>query len=143
MPSSRPMRGEPDVGGGIGVGAWAPRDGGNGVALDSVTDMTGAGAGARSGVGGLGSGQRTIVGGGKGIGGSGIPAADGLNLMSTVRTWRELVLTTSTRVGVAPSKVHPVRTVRQARRPVKAEPSLSQLVISCRSKKTFLLQSFF
>ena len=40
-----------------GVGAWAPPDNGEGMDLDSVTDMAGAGDSARSGVGGLGSGQ--------------------------------------------------------------------------------------
>ena len=34
---------------------WGPQDGGNGMALDSVTDIAGAGAGAQSGVGALGS----------------------------------------------------------------------------------------
>ena len=37
--------------------AWGPPDGGRGLALDSVTDMASAAAGARLGVGGLGSGQ--------------------------------------------------------------------------------------
>jgi hypothetical protein len=71
VPSSRPVRSEPALGGGVGVGAWGPQDGGNGMALDSVTDMAGAGACARSGVGSLGSGQRTNDSGGQGTGGSG------------------------------------------------------------------------
>ena len=42
--SSRPVRSEPALGGGVGVGAWAPQDGGHGMAVDSVPDMAGAGA---------------------------------------------------------------------------------------------------
>ena len=78
MPSSRHVRGEPALRGGVGMGAWASQDGGHSMAVDSVTDMADAGASARQGVGGLGLGQRTKGGGGTGIGGSGVPKADGL-----------------------------------------------------------------
>ena len=44
-PGSPPVCVQPAVGGGVGVGAWGPQDGGNGMALDSVTDMAGSGAG--------------------------------------------------------------------------------------------------
>ena len=57
MPTSSPVRDESALGEGVGVGAWAPPDDGKGMDLDSVTDMAGAGDGARSGVGGLDSGQ--------------------------------------------------------------------------------------
>ena len=73
VPSSRPVRGEPSVGGGVGVGAWGPQDGGH-----SVTAMAGAGAGAQSGVVGLASGQGPAGGGlcrGPDTGGRGAPQA--------------------------------------------------------------------
>jgi len=57
VPNSSPVHGEPAPGGGVGVGAWGPPDDGEGMRVDSVTDVAGAGDGARSGVGGLGSGQ--------------------------------------------------------------------------------------
>ena len=41
---------------GVGVGAWRPPGGGEGMDVDSVPDIAGAGDGARSGVGGLASG---------------------------------------------------------------------------------------
>jgi hypothetical protein len=40
--SSRPVRGAPALGGGVGVGAWASQDGDHGMAVDSVPDMAGA-----------------------------------------------------------------------------------------------------
>ena len=43
-----------------GVGAWAPPDNGEGMDLDSVTDMAGAGDCARSDVGRLGLGQVSV-----------------------------------------------------------------------------------
>ena len=58
-----PGHGENALGGGVGVGAWAPPDDGEGMDLDSVTDMVGAGDGARLCIGGLGSGQVRQVGG--------------------------------------------------------------------------------
>jgi hypothetical protein len=61
MPISSPVRDESALGGGVGVGTWAPLDDGEGMELDSVTAMAGAGAGARLGVGGLGSGQMDPV----------------------------------------------------------------------------------
>ena len=42
------------------MGAWAPPDNGEGMDLDSVTDMAGAGDSARAGVGGLGLGQVSV-----------------------------------------------------------------------------------
>ena len=56
MPSSRPVRGEPALGGGVEGGAWESQDSGQGMALDSVTDMAGAGDSARSGQVRLGEG---------------------------------------------------------------------------------------
>ena len=52
MPTSSPVHGEPELRG-VGVGAWGPPAAGEGMDLDSVTDIAGAGDGARSGVGGL------------------------------------------------------------------------------------------
>ena len=49
VPSSRPVRGESALGGGVEVQAWGPHDGGHGMALDSVPDRAGAGAGPRCG----------------------------------------------------------------------------------------------
>ena len=60
VPNSSPVQGGPALGGGVGVGAWAPPDDGEGMDLDSVADMAGAGDGARSGVGGLSSGQVSL-----------------------------------------------------------------------------------
>ena len=57
MPHSSLVHGEPALSGGVGVGAWGFPADGEGMDLDSVTDMAGAGDGARSGVGGLDSGQ--------------------------------------------------------------------------------------
>jgi hypothetical protein len=57
VPNSSPVHGEPDLRGGVGVGAWAPPAVDEGMDLDLGTDMAGAGDGARSGVGGLDSGQ--------------------------------------------------------------------------------------
>ena len=51
---------KPALGSGVGVGAWGLPADGEGMDLDSVTDMAGAGDGARSGVGGLGSGQVSL-----------------------------------------------------------------------------------
>ena len=42
VPSLHHVRGEPAVGGGVAVGAWAPHDGGHSLAVDSVPDMAGA-----------------------------------------------------------------------------------------------------
>ena len=64
VPSPRPVRAEPALGGGVGGGTWGLQDSGHCMALHSVTDMAGVGAGARSGVGGLGSGQVRQGGGG-------------------------------------------------------------------------------
>jgi hypothetical protein len=47
VPTSSPVHGEPALGGGPGVGSWAPPDDGEGMDLDSVTDMEGAGDAAR------------------------------------------------------------------------------------------------
>ena len=58
------------------MGAWAPPDDGEGMDLDSVTDMAGAGDGARSGVGGLGSGQVRL---GEGADGAVLSAANGVS----------------------------------------------------------------
>jgi hypothetical protein len=77
VPSSRPVRGEPALRGGVEGEPWESQDSGNSGALDSATDMAGASAGARSGVGGLGSGQPADEGG-QGPGGSGVPAAAAL-----------------------------------------------------------------
>ena len=55
------MPGEPALRGGVGVGGWAPLDDGEGMRVDSVTDMAGAGDGALSGVGGLGSGHQVSL----------------------------------------------------------------------------------
>jgi hypothetical protein len=76
VPSSHPVRGEPEVGGGIGVGAWGLQASGHGMALDSVTDMAGAGAGARLGVRGLGSGQVRL---GEGVDRAVLSAQDGVS----------------------------------------------------------------
>ena len=54
------MRGGPALSGGVGVGAWAPPDDGEGMLVESVTDMPGQGDGARSDVVGLGSGQGPV-----------------------------------------------------------------------------------
>ena len=54
VPNSSPVHGEPALG---GVGAWSPPDVDEGMDLDPVTDMAVAGDDARSGVGGLSSGQ--------------------------------------------------------------------------------------
>ena len=67
MPNSSPVHGEPALGGGVGVGAWAPPDDGEGMLVESVTDMPGAGDGARSDVVGLGSGQVSLVSAGAGV----------------------------------------------------------------------------
>ena len=57
VPNSSPVHGEPALGGGVGVGAWAPPDDGEGMALhvDLVAAVAGAGDGGQSGAGGLGS----------------------------------------------------------------------------------------
>ena len=62
MPNSSLVHGEPALSGGVGVGAWAPPDDGEGMDLAQVTDMVVAGDGAWSGVGGLGSGQTVPLG---------------------------------------------------------------------------------
>ena len=49
------------------MGAWGPPDDGEGMDVDSVTDMAGVGVGARSGVG-LGSGEVSLRGGRAGLG---------------------------------------------------------------------------
>ena len=64
----------PALGDGVGGGEWGPQDSGNGMALDSETDLAVAGAGARCGVGGLGSGQ---VGPDEVVDGLGLSAAGG------------------------------------------------------------------
>ena len=75
MPNSSPMHCEPALGGGVGVGARAPPDDGEGMDLDSVTDVAGPGDGAQSGVAGLGSGQVRQVGGVSGALPEGVDAA--------------------------------------------------------------------
>jgi hypothetical protein len=55
--SSPPVRGEPALGGGVGVGAGGPPVDGEGMDLDTA----GAADGARSGVGGLCSGQMSLA----------------------------------------------------------------------------------
>ena len=57
VPNSSLVHGEPALRGGVGVGAWPPDDG-EGMHVDSVTDIAGAGEGAQSGVDGLDSGQQ-------------------------------------------------------------------------------------
>jgi len=76
VPSSRPVRGEPPLGGCVEVGVGALQDGGNGMALDSVTDTAVDGVGARSGVGGLGSGQGRL---GEGVHRAVLSAPDGVS----------------------------------------------------------------
>ena len=75
VPSSRQVRGEPALGGGVGGGAWGPPDGGHSMAVDSVPDMAGAAVSAPPGVGGLGSGPRANEGG-KRTGGHEVSTAD-------------------------------------------------------------------
>ena len=58
--NSSPVHGEPALRGGVGVGAWGPPHDGEGMDLDSVTDMAGAGDGARADVGRLGLGQVSV-----------------------------------------------------------------------------------
>ena len=70
VPSSRPVRDESALGSGVGGGAWGPQDDGSSMAVDPVTDMAGAGAGARLGVGGRGSGVNN-GGAGSGVVGAG------------------------------------------------------------------------
>ena len=72
--SSPTVRLEPALGDGVGGGEWGSQDSGNGMALDSATALAVAGAGARSGVGGLGSGQ---VGPDEVVDGLGLSAAGG------------------------------------------------------------------
>ena len=55
VPSSRPVRGESALGGGVEVQAWGPHDGGS--RMESTNDTPGTGASPRSGVSSLGSGQ--------------------------------------------------------------------------------------
>jgi hypothetical protein len=74
VPNSSAVHGEPALGGGVGVGSWGPPTEGEGMELDSVTDIAGAGDGAWSGVGGLGSGQVRLVAAGAG---AVLSAADG------------------------------------------------------------------
>ena len=61
VPNSSPVHGEPALGGGVGVGTWAPPDDSEGMDLDSIPDMAGAGDCGQSGVGGLGSGHMDPV----------------------------------------------------------------------------------
>ena len=68
VPNSSLVHGEPALSGGVGVGGWASLDDGEGMELDSVTVMAGAGEGARSGVGGLGSGREVSLAGGMVVG---------------------------------------------------------------------------
>jgi hypothetical protein len=63
--SSPPVRVEPALEGGVGGGAWGPQDRGHGMALDSATNLVGAGVCARSDAGGLGSGQAGAGGAGR------------------------------------------------------------------------------
>ena len=61
VPTSSLVHGEPALSGGVGVGGWAPLDDGEGMRVEAVTDMAGAGDGALSGVGGLGSGHQVSL----------------------------------------------------------------------------------
>ena len=99
--SSRPVRSEPALGGGIGVGAWAPQDGGHGMAVDSVPDMAGAEHGTRtalSGSGGSGDGRaggdavdvRVDIAGG-GDGGTGRAADMGVDRVAQGQLEAEMV----------------------------------------------------
>ena len=54
--------------GGVGVGAWGPPDDGEGMRVDSVTDLAGAVDSAWSSVGVLGLGQVGVRAAGAGVG---------------------------------------------------------------------------
>jgi hypothetical protein len=58
---------KPALGSGVGVGAWGLPADGEGMDLDSVTDMAGAGDVAQSDFGRLGSGQVSLVEAGAGV----------------------------------------------------------------------------
>jgi hypothetical protein len=97
VPNSSPVHGEDAVGGVVGVGAWGPLSHGEGMDLDLVTDVAGAGDGARSGVSGLDSGQQaSLRAAGAGVGLSavhGVSARNSANLAESGDVEMEMVTT--------------------------------------------------
>ena len=87
MPNSSPVHGEPALSGGVGVGAGAPPDDGEGMELDPMTDMAGVGDGALAGVVGLGSGQVSVREAGAGVGLSAVHAASALQGAHLAELW--------------------------------------------------------